>query len=190
MNRCGSFPLLSAPPLSLAYEQTLKVMKRFRGTDLEVRRVDLAKWVLRTSSKFTSGVKYQFHQGFWPDQKSQSSFAPLSTLMIDINLYDFFQRFHLSKYIIWIVSRNWPLESWQPCPLVTILSKIHPVSSITRLIRGPTQWNKYREFPGIKTAERRTRYPPLPSVVAVFMTTVASSSPMGRDPQISWVRCS
>ena len=25
---------------------------------------------IRTSPKFTTGVKYQFHQGFWPDQRS------------------------------------------------------------------------------------------------------------------------
>ena len=31
---------------------------------MEVRRVDLANWALQTSSKFTTGVKYQFHQGF------------------------------------------------------------------------------------------------------------------------------
>ena len=31
MNRCGSFPLLSAPTLSLASEQTLKDLKRFQG---------------------------------------------------------------------------------------------------------------------------------------------------------------
>ena len=32
--------------------------------NVEVRRVNLANWALRTSPKFTSGVKYQFHQGF------------------------------------------------------------------------------------------------------------------------------
>ena len=26
--------------------------------------VDLANWVLRTSLKFTTGVKHQFHEGF------------------------------------------------------------------------------------------------------------------------------
>ena len=35
-----------------------------------MRRVDLANWVLRTSPKFTTGVKYQSHQGFWTDQRS------------------------------------------------------------------------------------------------------------------------
>ena len=51
INRCGSFPLLSAPHSLLS--------------TTEVRRVDLANWVLRTSPKFTTGVKYQFHQGFF-----------------------------------------------------------------------------------------------------------------------------
>ena len=31
---------------------------------MEVRRADLANWDLWTSPKFTTGVKYQFHQGF------------------------------------------------------------------------------------------------------------------------------
>ena len=31
---------------------------------MEVRRVELANLALRTSPKFTTGVKYQFHQGF------------------------------------------------------------------------------------------------------------------------------
>ena len=54
--------------LSLASEQTLKDLKDPRGTSEEVRRVDLANWALRTSLKFTAGVKYQFHQGFFlPD---------------------------------------------------------------------------------------------------------------------------
>ena len=31
---------------------------------MDVRRVDLANWAIRTSPNFTAGVKYQFHQGF------------------------------------------------------------------------------------------------------------------------------
>ena len=38
------------------------------GTNVEVRRVDFAGRALRTSPKFTTGVKYLFHQDFWPDQ--------------------------------------------------------------------------------------------------------------------------
>ena len=53
--------------LSLASEQTLKDP---RSTNEEVRRVDLANWALRTSPKFTTGIKYEFHQGFLPDQRS------------------------------------------------------------------------------------------------------------------------
>ena len=30
---------------------------------MEVRRVDLANWAIWTSPKFTTGVKYQYHQG-------------------------------------------------------------------------------------------------------------------------------
>ena len=37
--------------------------------------MDLANWALRTSPKFTT-VKYQFHQGFWPDQRTGNSNHP------------------------------------------------------------------------------------------------------------------
>ena len=48
------------PTLSLASEQTWKDP---RGTNVEMRRVDLSNWAFRTSPKFTTGVKYQFHDG-------------------------------------------------------------------------------------------------------------------------------
>ena len=47
-----------------------KIWKDPRVASVAVRRVDLASWALRTSPKFTTGVKYQFHQGFWPVQRS------------------------------------------------------------------------------------------------------------------------
>ena len=37
---------------------------------------DLANWTLRTSPKFTTGVKYQFHQDFWPDQRFRNPNHP------------------------------------------------------------------------------------------------------------------
>ena len=44
MNRCGSFPFLSAShSLSLASDQTLKGLKRSQSTSLEMVRVDLAE---------------------------------------------------------------------------------------------------------------------------------------------------
>ena len=61
MNRCCRFPLLSSPTFSLASEQTLKDP---RSPSVEVRRVDSANWTLKTSPKFATGVRYQFHQGF------------------------------------------------------------------------------------------------------------------------------
>ena len=61
-SRCFPFPTRS---LSLASEQTLNDLKRSQGHQrVEVRRVDLANWALRNSPKFTTGVKYQLHQGF------------------------------------------------------------------------------------------------------------------------------
>ena len=66
-------------PHSLASEQTLKGP---RGTNVEVRRVDLANWALRTSPKFTTGVKYQFYQGFWPNQRSGNCNHPSPPIKI------------------------------------------------------------------------------------------------------------
>ena len=43
---------------------------------MEVRRVDLLNWTLRTSLKFTKWGKYQFHQGFWADQRSRNPNHP------------------------------------------------------------------------------------------------------------------
>ena len=51
-------------------EQTLKDLKNPRGTNVVLGRVDLANWALRSSPKFTIVVKHQFHQGFWPEQRS------------------------------------------------------------------------------------------------------------------------
>ena len=41
------------PTLSLTSGQTLKDLKKSRGTNVEVRRVDLANWAFQTSPKFT-----------------------------------------------------------------------------------------------------------------------------------------
>ena len=59
--------------LSLASDQTLKDP---RGTNMEVRRVDLANWALWTLPKFTTRVKYQFHKGFWPNPRSRNPKHP------------------------------------------------------------------------------------------------------------------
>ena len=69
------------PTLSSASEQTLKDLQDPRGTNEEVRRVNMANWALRTSPNFATGVKYQFHQGFLTRSeiwKSQSPFARMS----------------------------------------------------------------------------------------------------------------
>ena len=46
------------PNLSLAYEQTLKDLKRSQGHHVDVRILDLANWALWTSPKFATWVKY------------------------------------------------------------------------------------------------------------------------------------
>ena len=59
INRCGSFPLISAPHCLFS------IWKDPRGASVEVRKLDLANWVLQTSLKFITGVKYQLHQVFF-----------------------------------------------------------------------------------------------------------------------------
>ena len=66
LNRCGSFPLLSAPHSLFSIWTNLKRSQGHQRGGEE----SLANWALRTSPKFTTGVKYQFHQGFWPHQSS------------------------------------------------------------------------------------------------------------------------
>ena len=44
---------------------------------MEVRRVHLANWAHWTLPKFTRVVKYQFHQGFLADQRSENPNHPL-----------------------------------------------------------------------------------------------------------------
>ena len=73
MNRCGSLLLLSAPHSLFSMWTDLK---RPQGHHMQVRRVDLANWALWTSSKFATGVKYWFHQGFWPDERSRNPNHP------------------------------------------------------------------------------------------------------------------
>ena len=53
------------PCLKAKLKQILEDLKDPRGHNVEVRRVDLANWALRASPKFTTGVKYQFHQVFF-----------------------------------------------------------------------------------------------------------------------------
>ena len=49
---------------------------------MEVRRVNLVNLVPRTSPKFITGVKYQFHQGFRPDQRSGNRNHPSLPILI------------------------------------------------------------------------------------------------------------
>ena len=67
MIRYCSFPLLSALHSFFSIWKDLKRCEKIR---LEVRRVDLANWALRTSPRFATGVKYQIYQDFWPEQRS------------------------------------------------------------------------------------------------------------------------
>ena len=41
-----------------------------------------ATWALRASPIFATGVKYQFHQGFWPDQRSGNPNHPSPIFVI------------------------------------------------------------------------------------------------------------
>ena len=58
LNRCGSFPLPSAPhSLFRIWKDLKRSVKIPRGTNVEVMSVDLANWALRTSPKFSTPGK-------------------------------------------------------------------------------------------------------------------------------------
>ena len=87
LNRCGSFPLLSAPTLSLASEQILKDLKGSQGHQ---RGGEENGFCWLGPPKFTTGVKYQFRQGLWPDQRSGNPnhpSPPIRGLNIKIKKY-------------------------------------------------------------------------------------------------------
>ena len=90
INRYGSFLLLSAPHSLISILTDLK--RSEKGTIVEVRRVDLANWALRTSPKFTTGVKYHSNRVFFTRseiRKSQSPFAPPPVACIHKLLNDY-----------------------------------------------------------------------------------------------------
>ena len=63
MNRCASFPFISVPHSLFSIWIDLKRSENILGAPkVEVRRVDLANWALRTSPKFTTGIKYRVCQ--------------------------------------------------------------------------------------------------------------------------------
>ena len=70
LNRCFSFPLLSAPYSLFSIWTDLKRSEKIPRAPREGESMDLTNWTLWTSPKFTTEVKYQFHQGFWPDERS------------------------------------------------------------------------------------------------------------------------
>ena len=65
LNRVVASRCFPHSTLSLVSEQTLKDLKRPRGTNVQVRRVDLANWALRTSPKFTRRVKISVPSRFF-----------------------------------------------------------------------------------------------------------------------------
>ena len=108
---------------------------------MEVRRVDLANWTFWTSLKFTTGIKYQFHQGLWPDQRSGNPNhpSPPYKVYIQLEMWDFtflpvraFKLFlhrcnesdthHVPKWwtefqccLTLIVPRAWEIGYTEPC---------------------------------------------------------------------------
>ena len=112
MDRCGSFPLLSTPHSLFSIWTYLKRWEDPRGTNVEVRRVDLANWVLQTSQKFTTGVKYRFHQGFWPDQRSRNPNQPSPPCfrIFHVKMLGFKENNHST-----LKTLHWPwLPKWTP----------------------------------------------------------------------------
>ena len=73
INRCGSFPLLSAPHSLFSIWTDLKRSEKIPGAPKWI----WGEWIWLTGpSDFTTGVKSQFHHGFWPDQRSGNPTHP------------------------------------------------------------------------------------------------------------------
>ena len=106
------------PTLSLASEQTLEDLKRSQEHQRGVRKVDLANCALRTSPKFTIGVKYQFHPGFWPDQRSRNPNYPWSHYShMQFCLDDLW----LAEYIVTLAwTLTWKLEVYKDVTYCTL----------------------------------------------------------------------
>ena len=91
----------SHPTLSLASEQTLKGLKRSQWPQRGGKE-DSANWVHRTSPKFTTGVKYQFHQGFWPDPDIPITLRHhIYNILNSCSTQNLFEGWHVMKPIYW-----------------------------------------------------------------------------------------
>ena len=91
----------SHPTLSLESEQALKDLKRSQGPSVEMR-MDVANWALRTSPKFTTGVKYEFYHGFLPVQRSgNSSHHIRESDMIYKSEHFLLEKIRINIYIRW-----------------------------------------------------------------------------------------
>ena len=95
-------PLLYAPHSLFSIWTDLKRSERSQGHNAEVRRVDLAKWPLWTLLKFTTGVKYQFHQGFLLDQRSRipNYSSPHPHLLLEKKNYETQFLCHVSSFLV------------------------------------------------------------------------------------------
>ena len=105
MNRCSSFPLLSATYSLFSILTDLKRSEKIPGAPTWRRGEWI--WLTRPSGlqrNSSYGVKYQFHQGFWPDQRSGNHILKIQDIY-DIPYTDF--KAHLKKNSInWLRVKN------------------------------------------------------------------------------------
>ena len=101
MNRCGSFPLLSAP-LSLSLSLSLSLFSIWRDLKRSEKIPGApgrrwGEWIWLTGPsglhQNSAEVKYQFRQGFWPDQRSVNPNHPSPP----VYLYEILYNYCLSK---------------------------------------------------------------------------------------------
>ena len=130
MNRCGSFLLLSTPHFLFSIWTN---RKRSQGHQRGGEENGLANWALWTSPKFTTWVKYQFHQGFWPDQRSGNPNHPsphiiscfqMGYLIFSVCIYQILYRkfvceykHYVRAYMVW----KFYLVCWMPKDGILIL---------------------------------------------------------------------
>ena len=93
LNKCGTFPLLSAPHSLFSISTDLKTSEKIPGAP--TWRWGEWIWLTGNSPKFTIEVKYQFHQSFFflPDHRSENSNHPsppvntYKTIILPVVLY-------------------------------------------------------------------------------------------------------
>ena len=145
---------------------------------MEVRGVDLVNWALRISPKFPTGVEYQIHQGFWPDQRSgnPNQNSPLTLYIYRVlknNVYNVSGMIENAKTNMFFIWQNFGLCTVLPLDDLTgryldfrhnthrlVLFVLLCLQQVERVITVPTKtcYDKYSKYVCVYFHSRATAY--------------------------------